>query len=642
MPQIYDSSGRFCQNSLEGALPSTPSSPSLRVEAGFNDLFSDAMKNRDTIAILDFGGQYAHLIANRIRRLGVYSEIQHNTTPVQELKAYKGLILSGGPHSVLDSESPRVDPEICSLGIPILGLCYGHQLLSQMLGGTVRKGGDSREYGIAHLHLKKTDLLFQGVRSPAQIWMSHGDSVDSLAPGFEVIGSTPDCATAAVADSDRKLFGLQFHPEVTDTPQGMTMLENFLRVCNVNKSWNPDRFVEEIGKDVRAACDDRKVFLLVSGGVDSTVAFMLLNKELGPDRVLGLHIDNGLMRKDESRLIADFLGKEGFQNLHVVDASQHFLDELEGVTDPEEKRKIIGNVFVTIQEQYQRKLGLNAQEWLLGQGTIYPDTIESAGTKHADKIKTHHNRVDVVLELIEKGLVVEPLAQLYKDEVRLLGEKLGLPHELIWRHPFPGPGLGVRVLCSDGNEPPVDEKTVAAVHELSEKGGFRSTVLPLKSVGVQGDSRTYAHPALIAGPRDWGELELLSTKITNRISGVNRVVYALSEISLSYTPLAVSLSKARLDMLREIDDLVTQVLRESGEYDEIWQMPVVLLPLANERGEECVVLRPVKSQEAMTARFAPLCDQTIDRIVLGAKSIHGIGDVFFDVTHKPPATIEWE
>jgi len=385
------------------------------------------------------------------------------------------------------------------------------------------------------------------------------------------------------------------------------------------------------------------VFLLVSGGVDSTVAFTLLNNTLGNERVLGLHIDNGLMRHNESRSIIEYMHQHGFDNLKIIDASDDFLNELKGITEPEKKRVIIGNMFLKAKEKAFEMLQLNADEWILAQGTIYPDTIESAGTKHADRIKTHHNRVDLILELIERGQVIEPLAQLYKDEVRELGETLGIPKELIWRHPFPGPGLGVRALCSDGTGTEPAKEDIEKLAAVTNGTGYHITILPVCSVGVQGDERSYAHPALITGTCDWKRLEELSTRITNSVRSVNRVVYGIRTATKPvYTLINADLNRKRLDKLRAVDNIVTEQLYKSGEYGTVWQMPVVLLPLVNEAGGECVVLRPIVSQEAMTARFLPLMQETIDAIVQKTAEINGIGDIFFDITHKPPATIEWE
>jgi GMP synthase (glutamine-hydrolysing) len=349
------------------------------------------------------------------------------------------------------------------------------------------------------------------------------------------------------------------------------------------------------------------------------------------------------MREDESSGILDYMKSHGFHNLRIVDASDRFLSGLAGVADPEEKRRRIGSIFIEVQEQALKDFGLFPAEWILGQGTIYPDTIESAGTKHADRIKTHHNRVEAVMDLLKRGEIIEPLAQLYKDEVRELGGAIGLPDSLLWRHPFPGPGLGVRLLCAGGGHIPISEEAQSAASEKARKAGYSSLILPLRSVGVQGDSRTYAHPALVCGRRDWRLLEELSTSITNSIKEVNRVIYGLRiRGTPKYRLIEAYVTRDRLETLRALDSIVTEALHRFDEYAAVWQMPVVLLPLVNEQGGACGVLRPINSQEAMTARFARLKDDTIDYILEKSECVRGLGDLFYDVTHKPPGTIEWE
>ena len=596
----------------------------------------------DTIAIIDFGGQYTHLIANRIRRLGVYSEIVDSTIQAQECTRFKGIILSGGPHSVLEQNRPGFDAAVLSLHVPILGLCYGHQIMAMSLGSRISRGL-RREYGVAYMNVISKEGLFKGLDDREQVWMNHGDAVENLPEGFEALASSETGAITAMGNAAEKKFGLQFHPEVTDTRHGMKILSNFLDLCGCAREWNTLAFQKKIADEILKTCAGKKVFLLVSGGVDSTVTFSLLNSVLGPERVLGLHIDNGLMRSGESADILDYMKSHGFNNLRIVDASDRFLGNLFGVWDPEEKRRIIGTTFIEVQEQALRDFHLDPADWILSQGTIYPDTIESAGTKHADRIKTHHNRVEAVMELLKQGKIIEPLSQLYKDEVRELGKAIGLPDNLLWRHPFPGPGLGVRLLCSDGIDVPIEETVHRATNEHARKAGYSSVVLPLRSVGVQGDSRTYAHPALVYGPRDWNRLEELSTTITNSVREVNRVIYCLrKEESPEYRLIRAFVTKDRLAMLRAFDHIVTEALNRFGEYVAVWQMPVVLLPLVNKQGNQCGVLRPILSQEAMTARFARLKNETIDYILSESKKVQGLGDIFYDVTHKPPGTIEWE
>lgn len=611
------------------------------------------MKNVDTIAVLDFGGQYAHLIANRVRRLGVFTEIHSPSAPVSELEGVKGIIYSGGPSSVYAADAPEYNPEILSLPVPKLGICYGHQLIAQQLGGHVEPG-KIKEYGIADLIVgdEKCPLL-KGLPKESPMWMSHGDQVTKLPEGYKIVASTKDCAVAAVAfDSvspDRQIYGIQFHPEVTHSKFGMKLLENFVDITGAQKTWNMKSYLPLITERIQEQVKDRKVFLLVSGGVDSTVAFVLLNRVLGPEKVLGLHVDNGMMRLGESQKIMDFLTKEGMNNLKVCDASEHFLEKLKGVTAPETKRGIIGKEFLTVKDEEMAKLNLDPNQWMMAQGTIYPDTIESGGTKNADKIKTHHNRVQEVLDLMEKGLVLEPLADLYKDEVRALGEELGIPHNLVWRHPFPGPGLGVRLLCSDGvltndmvqfdNVKDNDGKSLAEYLQENHIDGY---LLPIKSVGVQGDGRTYAQPFLITTPGlSWKLCEKFSTELANRFKAINRVIYQIASVAKEAPVLVPQYAtRENFDTLRKFDNICTEFLQENDLYEKIWQMPVVSVPL-HVQGKPCIVMRPVNSTEAMTANFAEI-DQGLLAGLWRKFEADDAGSLWYDVTHKPPGTIEWE
>jgi GMP synthase (glutamine-hydrolysing) len=590
------------------------------------------------LVVLDFGGQYAHLIATRIRHLGVYSEIRFPDSAPEGLDEVGGVILSGGPSSVYDADRPAFDPAWLRVKAPVLGLCYGHHTVNQELGGHVQRG-EVHEFGPADLEHDGTSPLFKGISSPTRVWMSHGDEVDRLPPGFRVSGTTDHCRHAAVEDAAAGRFGLQFHPEVVHSVDGERMLSNFLDICGFARDWNMDDYASSLADKVRRQAEGRKVFLLVSGGVDSTVAFALLNKALGPDRVLGLHIDNGLMRDAESAGVMEFMKREGFDNLRIADASELFLSRLSGVWEPERKRKIIGDTFLDVQASETAKLGLDPDEWLLAQGTIYPDTIESGGTKNAATIKTHHNRVPAILKLIEAGKIVEPLAELYKDEVRALGEKLGIPHDLVWRHPFPGPGLGVRLLCQTAPFPVASAESLSAAAEVARKHSYAVASLPVRSVGVQGDGRTYAQPAVLQGPGDWKRLEACATELTNRVRAFNRVVWQFGGAA-EFEAVEAWTTRTRLDLLRKLDTAVTAWLRERGHYQTIWQMPVVLLPVTA-GGKEVVVLRPVISREAMTASFweAPFAElPTLAQTLLSL----GAGAVLWDVTHKPPGTIEWE
>jgi len=595
----------------------------------------------DTIYVIDFGGQYAHLIANRIRRLNVYADIKHPDVKVDELKDARGIILSGGPKSVYDKNSPKINKDILKMNVPILGLCFGHQLIVHEFGGSVKPG--FKEYGLAKLVSLDKENIFKGLADTEQVWMSHGDSVSKLPDHFKVIGKTEDCPYAAIHYPARDVFGFQFHPEVTHTTHGMAMLKNFVDICACRKDWTIKGYLKDISQKIKDQVKDRKVFMLVSGGVDSTVAFTMLNEILGEDRVVGLTIDNGFCRKNEIDQVRETMAQHNYHNLLVQDHSDTFLSNTAGVAEPEKKRKIIGETFIEVADSAMRKLGLDPEHWLLGQGTIYPDTIESGGTKNAAVIKTHHNRVDMVADLVKKGLVVEPLVQLYKDEVRDLGIELGLPEEMVWRHPFPGPGLAVRTLCSDGEADDVSNVLKPETIELCAKQGLKVNVLPIRSVGVQGDVRSYAHPAVIYGKQDWKLYETVSTSITNAHPAVNRVVAMIGSESLPDLKLKQAyLTKDRLDMLREVDAVVMDFLQENNLIRVIWQMPTVLLPLSSNGNKESIVLRPVITRDFMTASFAEIPFPSLNKLAEDILGFDFIETVFFDITHKPPGTIEWE
>ncbi|MFH1132952.1 MAG: glutamine-hydrolyzing GMP synthase [Nanoarchaeota archaeon] len=584
----------------------------------------------DTVVVLDFGGQYAHLIANRVHRLNVFAEIMPAETSAGRLSSAKAIIISGGPSSVTDPDAPKADKAIFSLGIPILGICYGHQLIAKELGGKVSPAG-GKEYGHALLRVGKS-ALFNGLEPEESVWMSHGDLVEDPPPGFSVIGKTEDCPVAAMADERRRVYGLQFHPEVTHTPNGMKILDNFLAISGCRREWTIDHFLNSQVAGLSKI--DRKVFLLVSGGVDSAVCFALLGKALGKGRVKGLHIDTGLMRTDESQGVLAAMGSLGL-GLDFIDESERFFAALAGVTDPEEKRRVIGEAFVEVAQEAM--LGLDSEEWLLAQGTIYPDTIETQGTKHAALIKTHHNRVPMMQRLIDQGKVIEPLRQLYKDEVRELGSRLGLSKEIISRHPFPGPGLAVRCLCHDGINQEIDPDDQERLRELAWP--LRAVIAPVRSVGVQGDSRTYRHPGIVFGKAEWQELDRLHT-IPNKLQAVNRMLYLLSPGEPQITLKAASVTRERISLLRKADRLVHAFVAAHGLGKDIWQFPVVLLPMGGRFGES-IVLRPVVSREAMTAGYARLPLGRMRDLSQSLLSL-GLDAVYYDFTTKPPATIEWE
>ncbi|MFL6463548.1 MAG: glutamine-hydrolyzing GMP synthase, partial [Bryobacteraceae bacterium] len=428
------------------------------------------------ITVLDTGGQYTHLIARRVRELGVYADVQPSDTPAIELTGRKGLIISGGPASVYEASSPQIDSAILSNNQPVLGICYGHQLLAHHLGGVVQKG-ERGEYGVAHLSVTCQDALWNGV-TRSQIWMSHQDVVEVLPPGFRIIAATETSDIAAMSHPERKLFGLQFHPEVAHTHAGTRILENFLfDVCGTQKDWNVSQRVPLVEEQIRQAAGNRNIFFFVSGGVDSTVAYTLCLRALGPDRVYGIYVDTGLMRKDETEFVQNIFSELGAKHFMVDRAEGEFLLALDGLHDPEEKRHAIGERFVKVQKRILATEHFLDGHWILGQGTIYPDTIESGGTAKADLIKTHHNRVAGIQALIDSGRIIEPLTAFYKDEVREIGREIGVPEKFLVRHPFPGPGLAIRCLCAE------ETGTVQKTPE-----GF---LLPVRSVGVQGDSRSY-------------------------------------------------------------------------------------------------------------------------------------------------------
>lgn len=602
------------------------------------------------IAILDFGSQYTHLISRRIRESGVASRIYPHNILARELKTGEaaGIIISGGPQSVWAKNHLSCDREIFDLGLPILGLCFGHQLIAQMLGGKV-KSGKTHEYGSAKLKIIERRGIFERINRATKVWMSHGDMVSKLPAGFSVIGKTQDCPITAMDCEEKKIYGFQFHPEVAHTKEGLKMIESFLfDICKLKKNWEVDNLVTDLEEKIRRQVGDKKVFVLASGGVDSNVTLAILSKVLGKERVLGLYIDTGFMRENESEEIKKGFLEIGFDNIKSIDASEKFFSRLRGVFDPEVKRKIIGQTFLDVKDEIAKDLNLNEKEWMLGQGTIYPDTIESAGTKNADKIKTHHNRVDAIQRLIEKGLVVEPLVEFYKDEVRELGRLLGLPEKLIGRHPFPGPGLAIRSLCQDSKAKSDNLEGIRKEVKkfFSKKFTHISySLLPVKSVGVQGDNRTYAHPLAIWGETDWNNLAEISSAVTNSIKGVNRVILLLNPKNKNnFFPAKKDayLTPERIENLRRVDFEVNRIVEKNSLYDKIWQFPVILLPITDEFKKESIVLRPINSRDAMTLNFFQMERDVLDEIASSIKKNGNISHIFYDITDKPPGTVEWE
>ncbi len=605
--------------------------------------------SHDKIAVVDFGGQYAHLIATKIRRLGVLAEIRQPEDGVERFREYRGIILSGSPALSAFGEDSGYTKAIYDLPTPILGLCFGHQEIAKHYGGDVVHGG--RQWGPAELELLGDHPLFAGLGPVERVWMSHFDSVAALGPEFVELGHTtsgvdsPPHRHAAIASDRLRRYGLQFHPEVDDTVHGDEMLANFaLRICGCVPSWTMERWADEEVERLRVQVGERSVFLLASGGVDSTVAAKLLALALGPERVHLLHIDNGLLRTDESRQVLATLDSLGLgAHLTFVDAGATFLARLEGVVEPERKRRIIGDVFVEVFEREARRLGIEGH--LLAQGTIYPDTIETGGTKRADTIKTHHNRVPILQAMVAAGRVVEPLAELYKVEVRELGLRLGVPREIVRRHPFPGPGLGVRVLCSTGEE---DRTRLTELEphlaEVARRTGLAATALPIRSVGVKSDLRSYEHPVLVGGDASWEELLRVGGTLYQEVPHVNRCLAWWGDgFPTRFRPLAAALTRERLHLAREADAIVTEGLVRHGLYDSLWQCPTVLVPLAIDGGgRELVIVRPVRSERAMTAIPADLPTALRAELASRLLALPGVAGLALDLTTKPPGTIEWE
>ncbi len=582
------------------------------------------------VTVLDAGGQYCHLIARKVREHGVYAEVRSSETPPVQLASRRALIISGGPNSVYEPGSPTVDPGIFNLTAGVLGICYGHQLMALLLGGAVKKG-DKGEYGLSFLDLKAPDRFLDGILDHQPAWMSHRDTVMEVPPGFRQLASTETCAIAAMGDSEGRRYGVQFHPEVVHTRQGARFLSNFLfGVCGCQPDWDPKNRIPLLEDQIRETVGSRKVFFFVSGGVDSTVAFTLCLRTLGPDRVRGIYVDTGLMRDGETEFVRGiFQRSEGA--FVVEDASERFLGALAGATDPEDKRKIIGEEFVRVQERAIESHHFLDDEWILGQGTIYPDTIESGGTAKAAVIKTHHNRVPGIVRLMESNRIIEPLSYFYKDEVREVGRELGLPEELLERHPFPGPGLAIRCLCAERDEP---------VRRVEE-----GWLLPVRSVGVQGDCRSYAQVLCLEQfPAPEADLQAAATELVNRIRTVNRIVALVrSEVRPEeWRASAAALSAERLARLRRADATVRTLSHRSGYDHGIWQFPVILIPVGAGDRPDSIVLRPVDSVDGMTAQSVPMDRSLLGRMAEDLLAQPGICAVFYDLTHKPPGTIEWE
>ncbi len=501
------------------------------------------ISNDELVIILDFGAQYTQLIARRVRECQVYCEILSYDTPSFELatRSPKAIIFSGGPASVYEDGAPRIDKAIYGLNIPILGICYGTQLMAFDLGGKVNPG-NNREYGRTELEVIESAGLFKGLDRKLVCWMSHGDSVEKAPPGFIPIARTENTPIAAMAAPEKKLYGVQFHPEVAHTPQGKHILSNFLfDVCGCKGIWTMGSFIEQSVEEIRSRVGNERVICALSGGVDSSAVAMLVHKAIG-DQLTCIFVNHGMLRKGEAEMVRSTFEEHFKIKLVYVDAEDRFLNKLKGIEDPEQKRNIIGREFVRVFEEESAKLG-NFR--FLAQGTIYPDVIES-GTKSAAKIKSHHNVAGLPDDI--KFDLIEPIRYLFKDEVRVVCKELGLPDEITYRQPFPGPGLGVRVVGEVTKErlQILREADAIVLEEIQRSGLYRelwqsfAILLPVQSVGVMGDQRTYAYPVVIravtsddAMTADWAKLptevlERISSRIVNEVKGVNRVLYDIS------------------------------------------------------------------------------------------------------------------
>ncbi|KAE9552854.1 hypothetical protein FO519_003919 [Halicephalobus sp. NKZ332] len=642
----------------------------------------------ERVAILDFGAQFGKVIDRRIREASVYCDILPLSTTAEELKrkGYNAIVVSGGPNSVYSPIAPKYDPEIFTLGLPVLGICYGFQVINKEFGGTVGRE-PHREDGQTVIHVDNNSDLFYGLDHDQKVLLTHGDSVlqSTVAPGFKVIASSGNLV-AAIGNKEKEIYGVQFHPEVDLTESGAEMFENFLRrIAKLEATYTMDNRQEMCIDEIKRVVGDKNVLVMVSGGVDSAVCCALMTKALGADRIVAIHIDNGFMRFNESDGVMVALKElgvrihrfncvEDFMNGTFVDKNGVQTPPLKKTVSPEDKRRIIGDTFITCKDRIVKELNLST-DMFLAQGTLRPDLIESASSiasGFADTIKTHHNDTALVRELRELGKVVEPLKDFHKDEVRELGRTLGLRREIVERHPFPGPGLAIRILCAE--KPFVDEsyeETKRGIQKVADEfgSGITATLLPIKSVGVQGDCRSYSYVAALSTnerPIPWTALHQIAKIIPNRVLNINRVVYVFGNVvEEEIKDITVThLNEETVKELQKADHVVYNILAgktfDEGKnnnldkiIDKIQQMPVISVPVHFDRrnGEtskkRSIVLRPFITRDFMTGKAAlPGTDIPEEHILAMdvniRKQVENISRVLLDLSGKPPGTTEWE
>ena len=616
----------------------------------------------EKLAILDCGGQYTKVIDRRVRELGVKSDIFPINVRAEDLKDYKAVILSGGPNNIGEAGRLNFDEKIFELGVPVLGICYGMQLMSDHFGGII-DSNIKKEYGATDVWIDVNSTIFEGLNEKEQVLMSHGDTVKVKPEGFQIIAKSGD-AIAAIGDETRKMYGFQFHPEVDLTENGMKMLENFIRkVACYKEVYALDDRIESSIKMIKEKVGDNKIIVLVSGGVDSAVTAALLVKALPAENIYAIHIDSGFMRKNESDLVCENLKALGMKNLIRENAKDYFFNTvveteegkigpLVNEVDPEKKRRIIGEIFIQIANQVIERLGLDKENTFIAQGTLRPDLIESGNpdiSGFAHKIKTHHNDVEIVRQARKKGLIVETNADWHKDEVRRVARKLGLDEAIASRQPFPGPGLAIRLICHDKqDEAIITDEEVDKLKEILENTNQNGYILPIKSVGVQGDARSYRNLCLMEGEKidfDWKQITTKAKEITDSINTINRVGYILNKANFNEEIKChdMRIADENVELLRELDKIVTSNLEEA----KVNQTFAVLIPIGITK-KYSVAIRTFVTNDFMTGRAGEIgkevSKEAIETIVKKIEEKFGdkIEFIIYDVTSKPPATTEWQ